>query len=257
MNEIELNKDNDKIKNNYIIGEIDIAWMVGKRRIINSYEEDKRKYHTINFEEEFKNEKEIKECKIEINNKNIPFCYFYEFEKEGNYTIKYSFENYITKTNYMFLECTSLKYLNLSNFNTQNVTSMRSMFWDCRYLIYLNLSNFNTQNVTTMKSMFEGCSSLKDLNLSSFNTQNVTDMNRMFLDCSSLTYLNLSNFNTQNVKTMGLMFAGCSSLTNLNLSNFNTQNVASMYGMFNNCKAFKIKTINTKDSKILELMKCN
>jgi len=35
----------------------------------------------------------------------------------------------------------------------------------------LNLSNFNTNNVINMGGMFEGCHKLKELNLSNFNTK--------------------------------------------------------------------------------------
>ena len=91
----------------------------------------------------------------------------------------------------MFHGCSSLKELNLS-------------------LAVLNLSNFNTNNVTNMCYMFSGCSSLKELNLSNFHTTNVTNMNNMFSGCSSLTELNLSNFNTNNVTNMNNMFSGCS-----------------------------------------------
>ena len=31
----------------------------------------------------------------------------------------------------MFSGCSSLKKLNISNFNTNNVTNMRAMFWGC------------------------------------------------------------------------------------------------------------------------------
>ena len=37
----------------------------------------------------------------------------------------------------------------------------------------INLNNFNTNNVTIMRSMFRECSSLKELNLNNFNTNNV------------------------------------------------------------------------------------
>ena len=62
---------------------------------------------------------------------------------------------------YMFDLCESLKEINLSNFNTQNITNMDSMFCNCSSLKEINLSNFNTQNVTNMDSMFESCESLK------------------------------------------------------------------------------------------------
>ena len=51
---------------------------------------------------------------------------------------------------YMFCGCSSLKELNLNNFNTNNVTNMYGMFWGCSSLKELNLNNFNTNNVTDM-----------------------------------------------------------------------------------------------------------
>ena len=61
---------------------------------------------------------------------------------------------------------------------------MGGMFYGCSSLKELNLSNFNTNNVINMECMFSGCSSLKDLNLSNFNTNNVTNMISMFSGCS-------------------------------------------------------------------------
>ena len=60
--------------------------------------------------------------------------------------------------NDMFYGCSSLKELNLNNFNTNNVTYMYGMFRECSSLKELNLSNFNTNNVTNMSCMFSGCS---------------------------------------------------------------------------------------------------
>ena len=56
----------------------------------------------------------------------------------------------------MFCNCSSLNSLNLSNFNTNNVTNMYCMFCDCSSLTSLNLSNFNTNNVTDISWMFSG-----------------------------------------------------------------------------------------------------
>ena len=54
------------------------------------------------------------------------------------------------------------------------------MFHECRSLKKLNLSNFNNNNVTDIESMFDGCFSLKKLNISSFNTNNVINMKSLF-----------------------------------------------------------------------------
>ena len=54
----------------------------------------------------------------------------------------------------MFLDCSSLTSLNLSNFNTNNVKDMSYMFYSCSSLNSLNLSNFNTNNVINMSYIF-------------------------------------------------------------------------------------------------------
>ena len=240
--------------NNYIIGEIYIKdFDVNKKiRIINSYEEVKRNNNWMKFDKKLKNEEEIKDCEIEINNKLIPFNYFNEFKEKGKYLIKYKFKNYLIKTTYMFYECKSFTNLNLSNFNTQNITNMLGMFSGCETLTNLNLSNFNTKNVINFFGLFWGCKSLTNLNLSNFNTENITNMQFMFCECKSLTSLNLSNFNTKNVINMQFMFSGCGLLTNLDLSNFNTQNVTKMHFMFDDCKSLKKENVITNDSKIIE-----
>ena len=55
--------------------------------------------------------------------------------------------------NLMFSECSSLKELNINNFNTINVTYMRGMFFRCSSLKELNLNNFDTKNVNNMDKM--------------------------------------------------------------------------------------------------------
>ena len=77
----------------------------------------------IVLKKNYKNEDEIKKCEIRINEKLIPFNYYYQFKSKGKYTIKYSFNTNITNMFFMFAECSSLTNINLSNFNTNNVTN--------------------------------------------------------------------------------------------------------------------------------------
>ena len=113
----------------------------------------------------------------------------------------------------MFRYCKSLTSLDVSKWDTSNVTNMGNMFYNCSSLTTLDVSNFNTSNVTTMSYMFYNCSSLTTLDVSNFNTSNVTDMSGMFNGCSSLTSLDVSNFNTSNVTNMNNMFISCINLT--------------------------------------------
>ena len=137
----------------------------------------------------------------------------------------------------------ALTELDLTNFNTQNVTDMNSMFFDCTRLTELDVSSFNTQNVTNMDSMFCYCEGLSEIDLSNFNTSNVTNMSYMFWNCTGLTELDVSSFNTPNVTNMSRMFGYCGALTELDLSNFDTQNVTSMVYIMNNCTKLKSLTL--------------
>jgi surface protein len=113
------------------------------------------------------------------------------------------------------------------------------MFSSCSNLTELDLSNFNTSNVTLLNSMFSYCSNLTELNLSSFDTSSVTNMSSMFGSCTNLTELDLSNFNTSNVINMSSMFSYCENLTELDLSNFDMSNVTYINGAFQRCRNLK------------------
>ena len=253
-------KENHKNSNeNFITADIYIKddEINKKIRIINSYEEYQRIEMFKPFDINKINEEEIKTCAIQINESVIPFSYFHIFQNSGNYRIKYSFKDDLTKTNFMFFNCTSLTKIDFSNFNTQNVNDMECMFYDCSSLNELNISNFNTQKVINMGHMFNRCLSLSKLNLSNFDTSNVTSMSCMFEGCKSLSSLDLSNFNVSKVTNMVWMFCDCSALEYLNLSSFKIQNNADISDMFEGCYALKKENIIFDDQNIaLQLYIC-
>ena len=298
-------KKTNHIRGNYIIGEyyIDESNINKDIKIINSYESEERKRfetgellknefimaylglekykdklneNEITFDEDKKNENDIKNCQILIDDKKIPFSYYYKFKKGGIHKIIFSFHNKlkslcniffsceslinvdlsnfnsdnIITMSFMFYYCKSLRNINFSNFNTGKVITMEAMFLGCESLRNLNLSNFNTEKVVNMKGMFDDCNSLEELDLSNFITEKVTDMGELFCKCRKLTYLDLSNFNTKNVENMREMFYECKSLISIDLSSFNTQNVTNMEYMFNKCKSLiklDLSTFNTKN----------
>jgi len=116
---------------------------------------------------------------------------------------------------YMFSYCQKLTNLNLSNFNTSDVTNMEGMFYYCPKLVSLDLSSFDTSSVTNMSYMFSDCELLATLDVSSFNTNNVTSINGMFLSCCSLVSLDLSSFDMSKVTNANTMLNGCSSLVEI------------------------------------------
>ena len=126
-------------------------------------------------------------------------------------------------SSYMFEELRWLTSLDLSNWNTSRVTSMRNMFYRCIKLTSLNLSGWDTSNVTDMYNMFFGCSGLIWLDLSSFDTSNVTDMSYMFGYCGNLKTICVSTkFLTINVANSSYMFNDDSKLVWWNLTRYNS-----------------------------------
>ena len=54
----------------------------------------------------------------------------------------------------MFADCQSLQQLDLSNFNTFNVTNVKLMFQNCYKLTSLNLKKITFDNVSVSDGMF-------------------------------------------------------------------------------------------------------
>lgn len=136
----------------------------------------------------------------------------------------------VTNMSHMFAtSCDS--HLDLSNFDTSNVTDMSYMFRTCNFTS-LDISSFNTSKVENMVGMFEDCDKLESLNLSNFNVENIEDMTDLFYGCENLKTVDLTGFKTSNVKVMAGMFAQCAKLKMLNLTNFDTANVEDFCGMF-------------------------
>ena len=91
------------------------------------------------------------------------------------------------------------------------------MFAGCSSITNLNLSNWDTSNVTNMESVFAWCSSLEKLDLSGWNNANVTTMNSMFrLIGASVTncdlYIQNRNLNNNIDYTDILAFAKISNI---------------------------------------------
>ena len=276
-------KKTNHINNNYIIAEfyIDESNINKDINIINSYESEERKRfetgeliknqfimaylglekyndkfneNEVKFDEDKRNENDIKNCQIFIEGKKIPFSYYYKFKKSGTYRIIFSFHNKLKSLCNMFFSCESLTNIDLSNFNSSNIITMSFMFYYCKSLRNINFSNFNTKQVITMEGMFSECKSLRKLNLSNFNTENTIDMSAMFSGCESLTNLDLSTFKTKNVENMKEMFYGYKSLISIDISSFNTQKVTNMEYMFSKCKSLiKLDLSNFNTKKVINM----
>ncbi len=138
--------------------------------------------------------------------------------------------------NNMFETCTALTTLkwNADTFTTGNVKNMNKMFNACSALTTLDVSHFDTKNVTDMANMFSGTKyALKELDLTGWNTSKVTNMSGMFDSCYSISVYDLSSFDTSQVTDMSRMFYDNKAVTKIIVSeNFVTDQVTSSGSMF-------------------------
>ena len=175
-----------------------------------------------------------------------------QFNVNSDNTFEHTFVNVpITNMGYFTQPCRDkLKTLDLSEFDTSQVTSMYEAFYDCNKLEEINLTNVDTSNVTDMTLMFYKCKSLTSLDVSNFDTSKVTKMNGMFSMCSGLTSLDVSNFDTSNVTLFEQMFYGCNNLTSLDISNFDTSKLIGLSDMFDGCNRLSDLYLNFNISNI-------
>ena len=199
-------------------------------------------------------------CQIFINGETKNFNKFFIPEKEGEYIIKIYFKKKLKNCSFMFANCERIIKLDLSSFNTSQVTNMYYMFGKCYELNEINLSNIQTKNVINMGYLFNKCKKLKNITLpDSFDTNNVENMEYMFHDCNSLEKIVFpTSFITKKVKSMECMFFNCYQLETLDLKNFETKELRKTGYMFNSCSKLKNILFDSekfKTDKVIEMGK--
>ena len=156
----------------------------------------------------------------------------------------------------MFCNCTNISLINITkDFDTSSTNSMEEMFHNCYSLAYLDVSNFKTSLVKNFDFLFSECNSLISLNISNFITSNAISLRYMFSGCYLLTSLDLSNFDTSLATDIHGMFKDCKSLTSLNLFNFNTSLITSLEELFKNCESLITLNISNFDTSKVNNMK--
>ena len=225
---------------------------------VSKYNVNKKIYFLDNSVNKEKNEENISEHLNELNESNVKlfindeqnkYSKYFVPKNKGKYNIKLVFSTEMKDCSYMFNNCSYIEKIDLSSFNSKNVTNMSYMFYNCSSLRSINFTDFQTSNVTTMTKMFRGCSKLLRLNLTYFDTKNVTDMSYMFCSCSDLLFVDLSSFDTKKVTNMEGLFCFCQNLNFIDVSSFNTENVVNMKYMFfylYNVRKLDLSTFNTE-----------
>ena len=196
--------------------------------------------------------------------------FFYDFRVNKINNIENFNTIYATDMSSMFAYTRNITELDLSSFNTSNVTNMEGMFYApfIRYgsggcmsgcvegsgnspsvLEKIILDNWDTSKVTNMSYMFANNGALKELDLSSFDTSNVTNMSYMFQECMKLTNLDLKNFNVSKVTDFTSMFYYSYNLKNIDIEGWVTSSATNMSHMFDECSNLEYVNLSKFDTK--------
>lgn len=142
----------------------------------------------------------------------------------------------ITYMGWLFDGCKTLKEIDLSNFNTTNVTLFQSMFINCDNLETVLLGDkFLTDSATNVSYMFSQCKKLKNINVSNFKMNKVTTMEAMFENCESLTELDVTNWEPDICTNMAWLCYYCTSLETFDASSWKMGKAKKLNSMFNGC----------------------
>jgi len=115
------------------------------------------------------------------------------------------------------------------DFDTSHIDNMQDMFAG-QPLTSIDLSKFNTSNVTYMYHMFNGCNHLVELDLSTFDTNKVYNMREIFAGCPELKTIYVSNsFTINNVDNSINMFIGDTKLVGGNGTIYDSNHIDKEY----------------------------
>ncbi|MDO4797638.1 MAG: BspA family leucine-rich repeat surface protein [Coriobacteriales bacterium] len=193
----------------------------------------------------------------------------------ADYTKEVKVDNNVkgcTDTSGMFSGLANVEKVDISQFDTKDVTNMSGMFQGCESLTVGGIKGtLSTGETTNMSNMFAGCTSLDGNPLANADTSGVQNMSGMFAGCTSLESLDFgpqvqqnstframrslslrarttSGFSTQSADDMSNMFADCPNLKALDLSSFDTSNVTDMSNMFANCTSLRTLNLSSFDT---------
>lgn len=194
LSKVTINKDENLLPEN-IKKDIVINGIIGNADIIDFYISNCSYLFNAN-------------SRIEIKDKILPLC------------------KNVTNMSQMFLSCSNLTELDLTNFDASNVISMDSTFQNCVNTITIDVSNFNTNKLKNCYHMFYNCSKLVNVDVSSFNFSIVENASDMFYNCKSLSNESLNsilkmcstmklNYITRTLKHIGLTSAQATTCTTL------------------------------------------
>ena len=107
----------------------------------------------------------------------------------------------VTTMGYMFSQCSKLKkIIGIENLDVSKLENANNMFFCCKKLVELDLTKWNPVSLQYTRQMFYECSNLKIIkNIENWQLPNIKDVSYMFCDCAKLD-VDLSNWDLTHIK---------------------------------------------------------
>lgn len=150
--------------------------------------------------------------------------------------IEYLDTSLVTHLNFVFRNYQSMD-LDLSRWNTENVTSMSGMFSQTTFIRSPNISGWDVSKVKYMDMMFQECRNFNEP-LNNWNTKALVDASEMFDSCTDFNQ-SLENWDTSSLKEARGMFKNNEQMAfDWAIENWDTGKLVNAQSMFERCTQF-------------------
>ena len=126
----------------------------------------------------------------------------------------------------VFARLNKVEVIDISGWDTSNVTIMDCMFSQCPKLKkIIGIENLDVSKLRCANCMFSYCEKLVELDLTNWNPISLENTYDMFSCCSNLKMIkNIENWQLPNIKDVSYMFCNCTKL-DVDLSNWDLTNI--------------------------------
>ena len=139
----------------------------------------------------------------------------------------------------VFQYCSSLKKVDMTNMDLNNVTSIGSLFYGINEIPEVDLTGTDYSKVTSWSYMFGYCKQ-ETIDLSGWDLSGQKNFSGLFYGCKNLKEIIWGdNVSFDDATSLSNMFYGCTSIEKVDLSVFDGAPVNDVFGMFYNCTSLK------------------
>ena len=148
-------------------------------------------------------------------------------------------------------------FIDLTDLDISELDDLSNIFARLSKVEVIDISGWDTSNVTFMEEMFRKCSKLKNIiGIENLDVSKLENADSMFSYCENLVELDLTNWNPKLLQKTRCMFCGCSNLKIIkNIENWQLPNIKNVSYMFCNCTKLDVDLSNWDLTNIKDSLK--